>query len=201
MIVIIDYGLGNVQAFKNVYDELNIPVLIARSAKDLANATKLILPGVGAFDYAIRKLNNSGMREQIEELVVKQKIPVLGVCVGMQILAKSSEEGDFPGLGWVDATVKRFDSTNGSILPHMGWNNVSPKTYSGLFKDMKEEIVFYFLHEYYFDAYKESDVEATANYEGEYICSVRKGNIFGVQFHPEKSHHFGMHLLKNFSEI
>jgi len=201
MIVIIDYGLGNVQAFKNVYDELNIPVLIARSAKDLANATKLILPGVGAFDYAIRKLNNSGMREQIEELVVKQKIPVLGVCVGMQILAKSSEEGDFPGLGWVDATVKRFDSTNGAILPHMGWNNVSPKTYSGLFKDMKEEIVFYFLHEYYFDAYKESDVEATANYEGEYTCSVRKGNIFGVQFHPEKSHHFGMHLLKNFSEI
>ena len=201
MIAIVDYGLGNVQAFQEVYNRLNIPVLIARSTKDLLNATKLILPGVGSFDYAISKLNESGMRQNIEDLVVDEKIPILGVCVGMQMLARSSEEGNLKGLGWIDATVKRFDSSNGTILPHMGWNNVSPKSYNGLFKNIKEDMKFYFLHEYYFDALEESDVEATANYDGEYVCAVRKDNVFGVQFHPEKSHHFGMHLLKNFSEI
>jgi glutamine amidotransferase len=201
MIAIIDYGLGNVQAFKDVYNRLNVPVLIARSSKDLVNVTKLILPGVGSFDYAIKKLDESGMCKNIEDLVIDKKIPILGVCVGMQILARSSKEGKLKGLGWIDATVKRFDSTNDIILPHMGWNNVNPRSYDGLYKNTKEDLKFYFLHEYYFDACEESDVEATANYEGEYVCSVRKGNIFGVQFHPEKSHHFGMQLLKNFAEI
>jgi len=201
MIAIVDYGLGNVQAFKDVYNRLNVPVLIAKSSKDLVDATKLILPGVGSFDYAIMKLDESGMRKNIEDLVIDKKIPILGVCVGMQMLARSSEEGKLNGLGWIDAIVKRFDSTNGIILPHMGWNNVSPRSYSGLYKNTKEDLKFYFLHEYYFDAFEESDVEATANYEGEYVCSVRRGNIFGVQFHPEKSHHFGMQLLKNFAEI
>ena len=201
MIAIVDYGLGNVQAFKDVYTRLNFPVLIARSSKDLVNVTKLILPGVGSFDYAFMKLDESGMRKKIEDLVIDKKIPILGVCVGMQMLARSSEEGNLKGLGWIDAIVKRFDSTNGIILPHMGWNNVIPRSYGGLYKNTKEDLKFYFLHEYYFDACEESDVEATANYEGEYVCSVRKGNIFGVQFHPEKSHHFGMQLLKNFAEI
>jgi imidazole glycerol-phosphate synthase subunit HisH len=201
MIAIIDYGLGNVQAFKDVYNRLNVPVLITRSSKDLVNVTKLILPGVGSFDYAIKKLDESGMRKNIEDLVIDKKIPILGVCVGMQILARSSKEGKLKGLGWIDATVKRFDSTNDIILPHMGWNNVNPRSYDGLYKNTKQDLKFYFLHEYYFDACEESDVEATANYEGEYVCSVRKGNIFGVQFHPEKSHHFGMQLLKNFAEI
>ena len=201
MIAIVDYGLGNVQAFKDVYNRLNVPVLIARSSKDLVNVTKLILPGVGSFDYAIMKLDESGMRKNIEDLVIDKKIPILGVCVGMQMLARSSEEGKLKGLEWIDAIVKRFDSTNGIILPHMGWNNVNPRSYGGLYKNTKKDLKFYFLHEYYFDACEESDIEATANYEGEYVCSVRKGNIFGVQFHPEKSHHFGMQLLKNFAEI
>ena len=201
MIAIVDYGLGNVQAFKDVYNRLNVPVLIAKSSKDLNNVTKLILPGVGSFDYAIMKLDESGMRKNIENLVIDKKIPILGVCVGMQMLARSSEEGKLKGFGWIDAMVKRFDSTNGIILPHMGWNNVNPRSYDGLYKNTKKNLKFYFLHEYYFDVCEESDVEATANYEGEYVCSVRKGNIFGVQFHPEKSHHFGMQLLKNFAEI
>jgi imidazole glycerol-phosphate synthase subunit HisH len=201
MITIIDYGLGNVQAFKDVYNRLNIPVSIARSSRELVKATKLILPGVGAFDHAILKLDKSGMLADIEDLVIKKKIPILGVCVGMQMLAKSSEEGKLKGLGWVNATVNRFNSSNGAILPHMGWNNVSPTTYTGLFKNMKDDMKFYFLHEYYFDSKEKSDVTATANYEGEYVCSIRKNNIFGVQFHPEKSHHFGMQLLQNFSEI
>ena len=201
MIAIVDYGLGNVQAFKDVYNRLNLPALIASSSKDLVDATKLILPGVGSFDYAITKLDESGMRKNIESLVIDKQIPILGVCVGMQMLARSSEEGKLKGLGWIDAIVKRFNSTNDIILPHMGWNNVNPRSYDGLYKNTKEDLRFYFLHEYYFDAYEESEVEATANYKGEYACSVRKGNIFGVQFHPEKSHHFGMHLLKNFAEI
>lgn len=201
MIAIVDYGLGNVQAFKDVYNRLNLPVLIARSSKDLVDATKLILPGVGSFDYAITKLDESGMRKNIEDLVMDKQMPILGVCVGMQMLAKSSEEGKLKGLGWIDAIVKRFDTNNDIILPHMGWNNVYPRSYDGLYKNTKEDLRFYFLHEYYFDACEESDVEATANYEGEYACSVRRENIYGVQFHPEKSHHFGMQLLKNFAEI
>ena len=201
MIAIVDYGLGNVQAFKNIYDELNVPVSISRSTEDLDRATKLILPGVGSFDYAIKKLNNSGMRQKIEELVVEKEVPILGVCVGMQMLAKSSEEGSSLGLGWINAKVKKFGFINNAVLPHMGWNDVSPNNHLGLFKDMKGEILFYFLHEYYFDACNEVDIEATSNYNGEYVCSVRKGNIFGVQFHPEKSHHFGKQLLKNFVEF
>ena len=201
MIAIVDYGLGNVQAFKDVYNRLNLPVLIARSSKDLIDATKLILPGVGSFDYAITKLDKSGMRKNIEDLVMDKQMPILGVCVGMQMLAKSSEEGKLKGLGWIDAIVKRFNTTNDIILPHMGWNNVYPRSYDGLYKNTKEDLRFYFLHEYYFDAYEESEVEAIANYKGEYACSVRRGNIYGVQFHPEKSHHFGMQLLKNFAEI
>jgi imidazole glycerol-phosphate synthase subunit HisH len=201
MIAVIDYGLGNIQAFKDVYSRLNIPVLIARSSDDLQKASKLILPGVGAFDHAIQKLDESGMREEIENLVVSEKLPLLGVCVGMQMLAQSSEEGKLNGLGWINATVKRFDSSNGAILPHMGWNNITPISQNGLFKNMKMDTRFYFLHSYYFDALDKSDITATANYQGEYVCSVKKSNIFGVQFHPEKSHHFGMKLLKNFSEI
>jgi len=201
MIAIIDYGLGNVQAFKDVYSRLNIAATIAKSAEDLNNATKLILPGVGSFDHAMTKLDESGMHPKIEQLVIETKTPILGVCVGMQMMATSSEEGRLQGLGWIDATVKRFDSEKCIVLPHMGWNDVSPKSNSELFKDMDENIMFYFLHEYYFDACESSNIEATSDYGGEFTCSVRKENIFGVQFHPEKSHNFGMLLLKNFAEI
>ena len=181
MIAIVDYGLGNVQAFKDVYNRLNLPVFIASSSKDLVGATKLILPGVGSFDYAITKLDESGMRKNIEDLVIDKQIPILGVCVGMQMLARSSEEGKLKGLGWIDAIVKRFDATNDIILPHMGWNNVNPSLMTDCIK-IQKDLKFYFLHEYYFDAYEETEVEATANYKGEYACSVRKGNIFGVGF-------------------
>jgi len=201
MIAIIDYGLGNIQAFKDVYSRLGIPATIAKSPADLNNATKLILPGVGSFDHAMTKLNESGMRPKIEQLIVETKMPILGVCVGMQIMTTSSEEGELQGLGWIDATVKRFDSEKCIVLPHMGWNDVSPKSESELFKNMDKKIIFYFLHEYYLDASESSNIEATSDYFGEFTCSVRKNNIFGVQFHPEKSHNFGMLLLKNFAEI
>ena len=204
MIAIIDYGLGNVLAFENVYKRLNIPVTVAKSTDDLANATKLILPGVGSFDHAIQQLEQSGMRQAIEQLVLKQEMPVLGICVGMQMLAASSDEGVLPGLGWVAGKVKKFDEATmppGTCLPHMGWNDVKPLAGSGLFKGMELDARFYFLHSYYFECHQQADVLAVTDYGGSFCCAVRHDNVYGVQFHPEKSHHFGSQLLKNFAEI
>ena len=204
MIAIIDYGLGNVLAFVNVYRRLNIPVSVAKTAGDLTGASKLILPGVGAFDHAMQQLNQSGMRQAIEQLVLQQDVPVLGICVGMQILAKSSDEGKLPGLGWIDGTVRKFDVSNlphGTHLPHMGWNDVKPVVDGGLFKGMEQDARFYFLHSYYFDCHQTKDILAVCDYGVQFSCAVNHKNVYGVQFHPEKSHHFGSQLLKNFAEV
>ena len=204
MITIIDYGLGNVLAFVNVYNRLNVPVKVAKSADNLLNASRLILPGVGSFDHAMQQLDQSGMRQIVEQLVMRDKLPILGICVGMQMLAKSSEEGKLPGLGWIDGTVKKFDLSAmppDINLPHMGWNNVSPVAEAGLFKGIENDSLFYFLHSFYFDCHQQSNVLAVSDYGGNFSCAVRQDNVFGVQFHPEKSHHFGSQLLKNFSEV
>jgi glutamine amidotransferase len=204
MITIIDYGLGNVLAFVNVYNRLNIPVAVAKSVGDLTHATKLILPGVGSFDHAMLQLDQSGMRQSIEQLVLQQSMPVLGICVGMQMLAKSSDEGALPGLGWIDGVVKKFDVSKmpkGTNLPHMGWNDVTPVVDCGLFKGMEQDARFYFLHSYYFECCQQANVLAVTDYGGSFTCAVHRENVYGVQFHPEKSHHFGTHLLKNFAEI
>ena len=206
MIAIIDYGLGNIQAFVNIYKRLHIPVSIAGSVEDLACADKIILPGVGSFDWAMTKLNDSGMCACLDDLVLNKGCPVLGICVGMQMMAKHSEEGDLPGLGWLDAEVKKFSNTspkgNRMILPHMGWNNVKPGKTNCLFKDMAEDARFYFLHSYYFLPAREDNVLAVTEYDGFlFASSVRTENIFGVQFHPEKSHRWGINLLKNFAEL
>jgi imidazole glycerol-phosphate synthase subunit HisH len=204
MITIIDYGLGNVLAFVNVYNRLNIPVAVAKSANDFKNATKLILPGVGSFDHAMQQLHQSGMRQSIEQLVLQNEIPVLGICVGMQMLAKSSDEGKLPGLGWIDGKVKGFDLSTmprGTTLPHMGWNDVKPAVDGGLFKGIEKDARFYFLHSYYFECLQQSNVLAVSDYGDNFSCAVKRNNVYGVQFHPEKSHHFGTHLLKNFAEL
>jgi imidazole glycerol-phosphate synthase subunit HisH len=204
MIKIIDYGLGNILAFQNVYRRLNIDVAIARTADELAGATKLILPGVGAFDHAMELLNASGMRETIDEMVLEKKVPVLGVCVGMQILAHSSTEGRMPGLRWIDAIVDGFRSTpSGASLPvpHMGWNDVNVHAPSPLFAGLESRARFYFLHSYYFKCNRPGDVVAVSRYGGDFSCAVNAGNIYGVQFHPEKSHSFGTTLLKNFASL
>lgn len=204
MIAIIDYGLGNIKAFGNVYKELNIPISIASSAEDLKKADKIILPGVGAFDHAIDQLNKSGMRETLDELVLVKRVPVMGICVGMQILAGSSDEGVLPGLGWIDGEVKKFDITqlkHTPRLPHMGWNDVEPVKESGLFHHLEKDSRFYFLHSYYFNCHKKENILATAEYGSRFACAVNEQNIFGVQFHPEKSHHYGVQLLKNFAKL
>lgn len=204
MITIVNYGLGNVRAFANVYNRLGKDVRIAHSAGELEGATRLILPGVGSFDHAMHLLECSGMRVMLDHLVLQKGVPVLGVCVGMQMMAHSSDEGGSTGLGWVDGTVKRLHPTDGSnsmILPHMGWNDVYPVQPNRLFEGLEAEARFYFLHSFAFNVVKASNSVAVADYAGHFTCAVQHGNVFGVQFHPEKSHHFGIKLLQNFAEM
>ena len=204
MIHIIDYGLGNVQAFLTMFRRLGLEATRAKTAGDLVGASKIILPGVGAFDHAIKLLDESGMRPVLDALVLKDKVPVLGICVGMQILATSSEEGHLPGLGWVPGKVRSFrlDERSASLpLPHMGWNDVHSISGSPIFSGLESDARFYFLHSYFFECIEQSHVAATASYGLDFSCAVSSGNVFGVQFHPEKSHHFGAQLLKNFAEF
>ena len=204
MIAIIEYGLGNIGAFVNVYQRLNIPVAVAKTADDLKAATKIILPGVGAFDRAINRLNNSGMRETLDKLVLDNKLPVIGICAGMQMLAKSSEEGVLAGLGWIDGAVKRFDASvlkSKTRLPHMGWNTIRPDNDNPLLLNLSNESRFYFLHSYYFQCNNPHDAIATTEYGIQFASAVNSRNIYGVQFHPEKSHQWGIQLLKNFAEL
>lgn len=204
MITLIDYGVGNIYAFQNVYKRLNIPTKIAKTVSDLNEVDKLILPGVGSFDYAMTQLNNSGMRERLDELVLEQKKPVIGICVGMQMMANGSDEGKLDGLKWIDASVKKFDvSTIKYVtkLPHMGWNDVSPIKNHPLFIGLENDALFYFLHSFYFHCNNEADSIAKSEYGINFTSSVNHENIYGIQFHPEKSHHYGETLLHNFSKI
>lgn len=204
MIHIVDYGLGNIQAFVNTYKRLGIDSVCARTAEELAGAKRLILPGVGAFDHAMELLNASGMRQPLEALVLGERVPVLGICVGMQILADSSEEGVGAGLGWVSGRVRSFAGNPASAtlpMPHMGWNDVQPTGAAALFKGLETDARFYFLHSYYFECHDEANVVAHAHYGFQFDCAVQNANVFGVQFHPEKSHHWGTALLKNFAEL
>ena len=204
MITIVDYGLGNILAFANIYKRLNISIRVAQTSSELAKAEKIILPGVGAFDWAMSLLNNSGMREKLDYLVLVQKKHVLGVCVGMQMMAKSSEEGKERGLGWIDADVIKLNENTFSQkthLPHMGWNDVIPMSTACLFKNLEMIPRFYFLHSYFFSPNKKEDVLAHTDYNGHFASAVHSGNVYGTQFHPEKSHQWGIQLLKNFAEI
>jgi len=204
MIAIINYGLGNIKAFANIYNKLGAPFVIASEAAHLQDVTKIILPGVGAFDHAMTLLEKSGMRNTLNELALNRHLPVLGICVGMQILAHSSDEGSLPGLGWIDGVVKKFDPsklTSATHLPHMGWNNIRPVMEKGLLKDINAASRFYFLHSYYFHCNQTENILAVTDYGGQFTSAVSSGNIFGVQFHPEKSHQWGIQLLKNFAEM
>lgn len=204
MIAIVDYGLGNIRAFLNLYKRLNIEAVVASTPERLTSARKLILPGVGAFDHAMQLLDQSGMRPTLDSLVREGRIPVLGICVGMQILARGSDEGHLPGLGWVDGHVRSFRSLNLAErvpLPHMGWNDVRAVRESPLLARLESGARFYFLHSYYFECHRPSDVLAVSSYGKEFACAVSAGNVHGVQFHPEKSHHFGTQLLKNFADL
>lgn len=204
MIHLIDYGVGNIQAFLNMFKRLGIQATTAVNSKDLENATHLILPGVGAFDHAMTLFNDSGMRDTIENLVLKEKIPVLGICVGMQMLATGSDEGRMDGLNWIPGQVHSFAgnaATNNLPLPHMGWNDVKVVLNHPLLKNFSDDLKFYFLHSYYYECKSAAHAIANANYGFDFDCIIASGNVFGIQCHPEKSHSYGAQLLKNFSEI
>ena len=205
MITIIDYGLGNINAISVVYKDLNIPVTVASNPCGLDNSKKLILPGVGTFDFAMEKLNRSGLRDELNKLVNEKNVPILGICVGMQMMMERSEEGQMDGLGWVKGDVLHFKhiKPDGKKMdvPHMGWNNITPKRENPLLAGLDNNSYFYFLHSYYCEAHDGTNVVSTTKYGSDFTCTINDGNIFGVQFHPEKSHQFGIQLLKNFSEL
>ena len=199
MIGLIDYGLGNIQAFANIYKQLGMSASIIRIPADLDAAERLVLPGVGAFDWAMKQLNRSGLRDKLDDLVLTRGIPVLGVCVGMQMMATRSDEGREPGLGWIDATVKKFDLAGhfaSHPLPHMGWNDAQPVRQSTLFEGIIDPR-FYFLHSFYIETSPELCL-AQSLYGEPFTCAIQSQNVSGTQFHPEKSHHWGVQLLKNF---
>ena len=205
MIRIVDYGVGNIQAFLNLFKRLGIDAQRADTPAALVGATRLVLPGVGHFDHAMERLNVSGMRPVLEELVLGMNVPVVGVCVGMQMLAQDSDEGTLSGLNWVPGRVRAFASNPESAslpMPHMGWNELQPRVGAQLFsKGFEDAPQFYFLHSYYFDAEDKQDVAATANYGMNFDAVVSRGHIHGVQCHPEKSHHWGEQLLRNFVDL
>jgi glutamine amidotransferase len=204
MITLIDYGVGNIFAFQNVYKRLNIPTKIAKTQEDLADAQKLILPGVGSFDFAMAQLNASGMREKLDELVLKKKVPVIGICVGMQMMGNSSDEGKLEGLKWIDSKILKFEENlikHRTKLPHMGWNDVAPLKNHPLFIGLDKEAIFYFLHSFYFKCNNPTDSIAVSDYGLSFSSAVNKDSIYGIQFHPEKSHQYGEKLLHNFAKL
>jgi len=182
---------------------LGIEASISSDSTDILRAEKLIISGVGSFDQAMKSLIDSGLLEPLNEKVLRRKAPILGICLGMQLFSKSSEEGKLEGLGWIDAkTVKfKFAEQNKLKIPHMGWNTIKEKDNSSLFRDMPESLRFYFAHSYHVVCNREENVISRTFYGLDFVSALQKDNIFGVQFHPEKSHRFGLRLLKNFSEI
>ncbi len=204
MIGIVNYGSGNIEAITNIYKRLNVDYKVINSLKEFTGVNRLILPGVGSFDECMQQLLNSGFKEKLDELVLVKKTPILGICIGMQIMANSSEEGLINGLGWIPGKVKKINKKflqNKPYLPHMGWNNINNIHNHLIFKGVDMAQGFYFVHSYYFECENQENSLTTCNYGIEFSSSVFKKNIFGMQFHPEKSHSNGETLLKNFAKL
>ncbi len=199
MIGIIDYGLGNLKSFSNILKRFNSEFLILKDNKDFDKCSKFILPGVGSFDEAIKRLKSKDYFENFEYQIIKKQKKILGICVGMQIFLNKSEEGNLPGLGWVSGEVKKFSNKNLRV-PHMGWNKLKVQKKNELFKNLNNP-EFYFLHSYYCKINNLNQSISLTNYSIDFCSSFVFRNIFGIQFHPEKSHDNGIQLLKNFTDL
>ena len=199
MIVVLDYGVGNLASIVNMLRSAGATVRSSSSAEDVRAAERLILPGVGHFDHGMRMLNRSGLRDALEESAFVQRKPVLGICLGAQMLGRASEEGTEPGLGWIEMSVRRLPEAPSVRVPHMGWNQLTLKQESPLFVGMANDARFYFVHSYFMACDDSASVVATTTHGVEFTCAVRCDNIAGVQFHPEKSLRHGLALLRNFA--
>lgn len=203
MIVIVDYRMGNVGSIANMCKKIGVPAVISSRPEDIERAERLILPGVGAFDEGMQNLHASGLLPLLQRRVVEEGTPVLGICLGMQLMTRSSEEGSAAGLGWVPAKTVRFRAPENPSLkvPHMGWNHARVIRANSLFDGLEEDARFYFVHSYHVVCDDPAEVLATTSYGVEFPSAFGAGNVFGVQFHPEKSHRFGMRLLSNFARM
>jgi glutamine amidotransferase len=206
MIVILDYGMGNPGSILNMLRKVGGDAIISSEVSDIESASGIILPGVGSFDNGIIKLKELNIIPTLEHCVFEKKTPFLGVCLGMQLILSESEEGKELGLNWIPGVAKRFNfkSIENNLrlkVPHMGWNIVKPVVKSGLFSNCTQEERFYFVHSFAVECDLDEHILATANYGYKFTCGIQKDNIFGVQFHPEKSHRFGMNMFKNFIEM
>ena len=203
MITIVDYGVGNLISIKNMLKKGGIESKISSEKEDVLNADKLILPGVGSFDYGMKQLRMAGLADILNERVLNKKVPILGLCLGVQLLTGSSEEGNEKGLGWIKGKTVAFDKSKLSSsekIPHMGWAEVKDFQQSKLFTGMYEEPRFYFVHSFHLQLENEADKLASSRYGYDFTAGIEHDNILGVQFHPEKSHKFGMKLLENFAK-
>jgi len=204
MIAIIDYGSGNVHAVSTLLEKQNIKHCLTDDIVTLKSSDKYILPGVGAFDPSMKTLRETGLLETLNEEVLVNKKPVLGICVGMHLLSEGSDEGQEVGLGWISGRVRKIQLSEDMPpprLPHMGWNSINPKKDTPLFNNIDMDHGFYFLHSYYFDAANSADIAAEVEFGSDMTCAVIKDNMFGMQFHPEKSHSNGMKLFSNFAAL
>lgn len=202
-IVIVDYGMGNLNSVKRAIDRMKFDSAISSDSKDIERAQKIILPGVGHFGKAMSNLKELGLLDALNEAVLVKHKPILGICLGMQLLANKSEEGSSEGLGWIDAEVVKFSVSDKLKykIPHMGWNQINIKKNSLLMRDVPDLSEFYFVHSYHVKPANERDVLNETSYDENFYSAVEKDNIFGVQYHPEKSHDAGAQLLKNFIDL
>ncbi len=203
MIVIIDYGMGNLRSIQNKLKKAEVENEISFDKNVIEMADKLILPGVGNFKMAIDNLNKLNIIEVLNQKVIKEKVPILGICLGLQLFAKNSEEGNCEGLGWIDSEVVRFNVSDKIKykVPHIGWNNVTVKNSNSMDKSISISELFYFVHSYHIKCNNTSDIWMTSKYDYEFVSAIHRDNIYGMQFHPEKSHNAGLEILKKFVEI
>ena len=202
-VTIVDYGMGNIHSVRKQLFRLGVESVVSKNPSEILIAKKLILPGIGHFGKAMDNIHNLGLIEVLHESVLHNKTPILGICLGMQLMTEFSEEGSIAGLGWFDGGVVRFNVKDRLRfkVPHMGWNQIRPKKKSILLKGISKNSEFYFLHSFHFLAKKPTDVLSETTYSYEFPSAIERGNIYGVQFHPEKSHDTGIRLLRNFVEI